>query len=265
MNRIALLAFTGLVFFTNLKAQTSEESHYTDHFYFREANVETSKWVAILPGSSGLTIFNDDHHYFDIADELATHFNVLIIDYKPAYKTSGRKVKESTGEKILWVLGEALDWATANHHITEGAPGSIVGWSLAGEGAIQLVNNPTLCSQLNVRSVLLYYPANHLNITSRSEIPVLILTGASDTITPMVDIISCHGDNSNTEIITYKNAHHGFDIQSLANEKSMRFPPLFGKKHVFKYDPTAAKDSRTKMMHFLNESSKVEPGMSDKL
>ena len=177
-----------------------------------------------------------------------------IVDYKLAYKASGRKIKETTGEKILWVTEKAIEWATQNDHMTRGAKGSIIGWSMAGEGLILLANDFAKCKQLNIKSIALYYPSNHQKIELQSQIPILIQTGELDNVTEANDIKAYYSKHDHTEIVIYANAHHGFDIQSLSSEKSMRFPPLFGNKYIFKFNQQTQKEAMERLIRFLMNS-----------
>lgn len=223
-----------------------------DYFYVQKPKVNNGKWVVLLPGTSGLKIFNDDKHYFDVASELNDRgFTVILVDYKPAYKVSGRKVDESTGEKILWVTEQAIQWAMKKNLISKNDKGSIVGWSLAGEGLVLLANNASKIEEVNISSIAMYYPSNKAGIELKSTIPVLVQSGELDQITPKTEIEKFYTESKTTSIIFYQNAHHGFDVKSLKEGKSMRFPPVVGKKYTFQYNEIAAAQALSKLLSFL--------------
>lgn len=223
-----------------------------DYFYVQKSINSNGKWVVFLPGTSGLKIFEDEEHYFNVAKKLNKQgYTVVLVDYKPAYKVSGRKVDESTGDKILWVTEQAIQWALKNNHISKAQKGSIIGWSLAGEGMVLLANNPSKIESLNIKSLALYYPSNQEEIKLNSNLPILIQSGELDKITSKNSIQEYFGNNTNTSIIFYENAHHGFDVESLDEGKKMRFPPVVGKKYTFQYNEVAAAQAMIKLLSFL--------------
>lgn len=227
------------------------QSHY-QHYHFLQSKQESKGWLVMLPGSSGLTVFGDTTHYFNTAARLNKEgYHVLLIDYKAAYLTSGRKVKERTGEKILWVLKDAVTWAKEKQLI-EGTGGAI-GWSLAGEGLMLLANDVELSRELNIGFTGLYYPSNKYEIVCQSQIPVLVFIGGEDNISQRDMLESTFADCDLCETVTYEHAAHGFDIESLREAKSVRMPKLFGKKYTFKYDPEAAARAEIRLLEFIRE------------
>jgi len=243
-----------ILFFSSCITTTKvpDGAKYYDYFHYKKTEkVEGNSWVILLPGSSGLKIFDDEQHYFNVAEKLNKEgFSVILVDYKPAYKASGRKVKETTGEKILWVTEMAMKWGVENNFITPNTQGSIVGWSLAGEGLILLANNKEKLKQLNIKSIALYYPSNRDKIKLNSKLPILVQTGKLDNITPLNEINEQYSGN-NAVIIDYDNAYHAFDVESLEQGKEMRFPALFGKKYIFKYSQKAKEESIKNLIEFL--------------
>ncbi|GAB4235585.1 MAG: hypothetical protein Tsb0034_09830 [Ekhidna sp.] len=249
MNVRNLLFSMMLLTFVNLSR--AQESH--PFYHFTESNSESKAWLALLPGSSGLEIFGDTTHYYSYAEEFSKQgYDVLTLDYKAAYRNAERKEEETTGEKILWVLNDAIEWAKENHLIK--GEGGVVGWSLAGEGLVILSNDPSRIS--DIKYLCLFYPSNKNEVLSDSEIPLLVLTGEEDNVTPFSMISTTFQACKNCEVVGYKDAAHGFDIKSLTKARSMRFPPLIGRKYTFEYNEKAAKDAKSKVIQFIKDNSK---------
>lgn len=242
-------------FFTSCASiKVPKDASIYDYFYVSESDdVSKSKWVIFLPGSSGLVINKDSTHYFGQAKKLnKLGYSVILVDYKKAYVASKRDVKESTGEKINYVLGEAIDYGKDKYDLKD-ENFAIVGWSLAGEGLCLLANDKDKLENLNISAIALFYPSNQEEVVVQSNLPILVQTGSSDGITLKDDILKTYSNNKNTEIIIFDDAHHGFDVESLAEGQSIRFPPVVGKKYIMKYDLKSAKESFENLTLFLEK------------
>lgn len=227
-----------------------------DFFHFQKAaDYDASKWAVFLPGTGGLRIFKDTTHYYKIAQQLnAKGISVLLVDNAAAYKASKRKVKEEEPEQILWTLKQALQWAKERKFIDPESPGSLVGWSRAGLGAIPLANDRDLLEQLHIEKMVLFYPANGFEIPLRPEIPVLVLTGGRDRIVKMDDILD-KMVAENVTIKIYDGVYHGFDVASMEKGKYFRVIPFLSKKiYLLKYDAEAAREATDELVEFLMEN-----------
>lgn len=229
-----------------------KDAKMTDYFYFQGAGqMPSDNWVVFLPGTGGLKIFEDTQHYFNISKKLNdAGFSVLLVDYVAAYKASGRKTNDDQGQRIVWTLEQALDWAKKSNKIMNDSHGSVVGWSLAGTGLILVANNAKEITKLNLKSMVLFYPANGEKIQLESDLPILILTGKADNIVKAEDVKK-YWNSPNTKIVMFENAYHGFDVESLKEGKSLRFPPLIGKKFTLEYNEKAANKSIMQLIDFL--------------
>ncbi len=229
------------------------QAQQTHPFYHFTGSASESKgWLVLLPGSSGLEIFGDTTHYYSYASEFSSRgYDVLTLDYKGAYRAAERKVDETTGDKILWVLKDAIGWAKENRLI-EGTGGA-VGWSLAGEGLILLANDPSKSSE--IRHICLFYPSNKNEVHSDSQIPLLVLTGEEDNVTPYSLISETFEGCQNCKVIGFKGAGHGFDIKSLSKPRSMRFPPIIGRRYTFEYNAGAAHQAKSEVIQFISDKS----------
>lgn len=213
------------------------------------------EWVIILPGYSGLKVFKDTGHYFRAAEDLnAAGFDVIIVEYKKASKKGGYKFPWEFAKGVKWATEQAIEWGKSEGYINPNNKGHIVSWSAGGEGAILLMNDSISLANLGITSVAMYYPSNRDSTLFKSNIPVLIQTGELDNVTPAKNILSTYAHHPNVELIVYPNAHHGFDVTSVVDEKHLQIPPLIGKKFTFQYDKKSALLSREHLYDFLKKN-----------
>jgi dienelactone hydrolase len=231
---------------------------FADNYYYYKPNSikSTNKWIILLPGSSGLTIFEDKTFYNRKADTLSSWgYSVILIDYKSFYKSSQDETKpnSSTSDKIAWVVKQVVSLATERQQINHTQSGHLIGWSLAGEGIFNLLKDTTYIQKNNIKSVALYYPSNQTGQTITTAIPMLIQFGEIDNVVNPQEISAQLSDTTKTKIIIYPNASHGFDIETLTTGRKLRFPPLIGKKYIFKYNKEATEKARIELKNFLNQ------------
>jgi dienelactone hydrolase len=234
--------------------KSKRRSATSDYFHYKRTDALNEKgWVVLMPGASGLKIFKDTAHYFQFAEKLNREgYSVILVDHKKAYKASGRKVKESVADMLLFVLDEALNWGKDMNYINTSENGHIIAWSLSGTAMIQLAKDEDKLNANNIKSVTMFYPAIHLRMRSDSAIPILILTGGSDIITPHKETERYFKEDPKVRIRVFENAHHGFDVESLKDAKIGKIPPVIGKKYIFKYNENAAKQAVSITLSFLD-------------
>jgi dienelactone hydrolase len=226
------------------------------HFHFRPAASPRGAWAVLLPGASGLTIFDDKDHYFRAAAALnAEGFDVLVVDYKPAYKAAPDPPKLPTGGKIAWVAEQAIAWARATDKVKPEQPGAIVAWSLGAEGLWPLLADQTRVNALNLRAAAAYYPSNEDAVPLKTGTPLLILTGEKDDVTGAKGIraMVARAASPIVSLHVYPNAHHGFDVESIPKPRTVRLIPLVGPSATFGYDATASRSAGTELARFLRE------------
>jgi dienelactone hydrolase len=226
------------------------------HFHFRPASAPSGAWVVLLPGASGLTIFDDKDHYFRSANALnAQGFDVLVVDYKAAYKAAHNPPRVPTGSKIAWVTVQAVAWARTTGTIKAEQPGAIVAWSLGAEGLWPLLADAARVNALHLKAAAAYYPSNEDDAPLKTGTPLLILTGQKDDVTEAKQIHAMVSSAA-SPIVTlhvYPNANHGFDIASLTKPRTVRLLPLIGPSGTFGYDESASRSAAGELMAFLKE------------
>lgn len=238
---------------------SSSRAAMESHFHFRPALVPRGAWVVLLPGASGLTIFDDKDHYFRAAAALnAEGFDAVIVDYKPAYKAAENPPRVPTGGKIAWVAEQAVAWARSTGKIKAEQPGAIVAWSLGAEGLWPLLSDDARVKALNLRAAAAYYPSNEDEAPLKTGTPLVILTGEKDDVTE-AEGIRAMVSRAASPIVTlrvYPNANHGFDVESIAKPRTVRLLPLIGPSATFGFDAEASRGAAKELAAFLREHAR---------
>lgn len=211
-------------------------------------------WVILLPGASGLKIFDDDGHYFRAAQHLSEQgMTVLVIDYKRSYKQSPVRPNVPTGQKISWVIEQAITWAREQGIAQPNQPGAIVAWSLGAEGLWPIFAQPVKAGTLGITAAAAYYPSNEEEKSIKPPIRFLVLTGEKDDVTkaPAIRKALSPADPSLLELHVYPGANHGFDVHSIQPPRKLSLIPLIGPSATFGFDPAAAKDAQERLDQFL--------------
>lgn len=241
--------------------QSPADAVPSDYYHWSEAETDRpAGWVVILPGSSGLTVFDDDRHYFDTANRYnELGFDVLVVDYKPAVRASANAPESaSPGEKIEWITERAIEWMWHEHPRTRTRQGVIAAWSLGAEGAMRLVNDDRKTKSLQIGSAVFFYPTNFEQVELDNQVPLLILIGDKDDVTPAAAaramVESRSAGAAQVDLVVYPGAHHGFDIESLTMPRTVRLLPLFGPSATFFYDANAAREADQRVSAFLTEN-----------
>jgi len=247
-----------ILFSLLLIVSTSKFNAQTNSYKFYKAKKETDKhsWILLLPGSSGLTIFDDSTFYDRKAEYLTSlGYDILLFDYKSFYKTSTApdKPKGTTGEKISWVVKQVIQFATAKQQIDTSNNGHIIGWSLSGEGVFRLLKDTGFIAENKISSVALFYPSNIENLQITTTIPLLIQIGESDKTVVADKIKKEIKSLDRVKFKTYPNSFHGFDIETITKPITIKLPPIIGKKHTFLYNKEATEKAYVELVNFLNE------------
>lgn len=230
-----------------------------EHFHYRPATDSAGTavgWAVLLPGASGLRVFDDDSHYFRVADLLnRSGIDVVVVDYKAAYKAAKSPPRGPTGEKICWVTERAIEWMRTQGYARTGSDGAIVAWSKGAEALWRLLPDGARTEAAGLRCAAVYYPTNDDDLMLRTSIPLLIQSGESDNVTPAKSILamarSRPATDADVKLDLYPNAHHGFDVSSLDPSRTVRLIPLLGPEGTFAYDPKAAEKSQERLVGFL--------------
>lgn len=230
-----------------------------DHYYWRPAATDGAPrpYVVLLPGSSGLKIFDDDRHYFRAAAWLnALGLDALVVDYQKAVKFVPAAKKGRAGARMRIIVEDALAAMRAGGRADPACPAAVMAWSLGAEGAWEAAAGAPLA-----QAVVLFYPTTRAPLPYRNRAPALALQGEADDVTPMADLetfVAARAPDAAPIVVkTYAGARHGFDIESLAAPRSMKFPPLVGRTATFGYDAAAATAAHAEAEAFLRTQGVV--------
>lgn len=121
-----------------------------------------------------------------------------------------------------------------------------MGWSYGASGALQALVRTWNRDPVQVDAVVAYYP--HCNLVQQkweSKVPVLVLVGAIDNVTPLR---FCKGlfDDLPVTVRVYENAHHCFDMSELPAEMQSTFGTIG-------YNEAAAESAWKEVVSFLRK------------
>lgn len=237
-------------------AESLSAQLFSDHYYhyMPEEGKSNDQWMLLLPGSSGLKIFDDKHFYHRKAEAMKNlGYTVVLLDYKALYKSLNNKDKPkgTTGDKIAWTVKQAISIALHNMHIKTMQKGHLLGWSLAGEGIINLLKDTTFIALSNIQSAALFYPSNERKQSITTQIPLLIQIGEADNVVDAQGLKDQIAEHEKVQLIFYPQCAHGFDIESLSSGKKLRFPPIFGKQYLFQYNEESSNRAYSELTRFF--------------
>lgn len=124
---------------------------------------------------------------------------------------------------------------------------NIIGWSWGGAAALSALSPAESQEPIPVEAVVAYFPACNWVQKWDSEIPVLVLVGSLDNVTPYSKCETLFSSVPKPNKITvrvYDGAHHGFDNFQLPAEMQYVFGTLG-------YNEAAAKSAWKEVTNFL--------------
>jgi dienelactone hydrolase len=251
-------ALAAVAVFLMLGSANSFADVAADHYFWQPARSDGAArpWAVLLPGTSGLSIFDDDEHYFRAAIWLNERgVDALVIDYHGAIPFVPAAREGAPGDRLAAVVADALRMQRAEGRMQERCPGVAIGWSLGASGALTLAAAP---ADAAVRAVAVFYPALVRAQEYRNAVPVLVLQGTADDVNPETELRAFVASRSDTsapiEVVALQGAAHAFDVPSLVPARTLSYPPL---THTFAYDAEAARSAHTALETFLREQGIV--------
>src|SRR5215471_10363765 len=227
-----------------------------DHYFWQPAKPDGAPrpWAVLLPGSSGLSIFDDHEHYFRAAVWLNERgVDALVIDYHGAIPLVPAAREGPPGDRIATIVADALKTERAEGRMQEQCPGAVIGWSLGGAAAWTLAVKPDAA----LRAVAMFYPSILSPQSYRNAVPILVLQGTADNVNPEDELrafVARRSDTSATvEIVALQGAANGFDVPSLVPARTLRYPELIGVPRTFAYDAEADRTAHQALETFLRD------------
>ena len=233
-----------------------------DYYFWRPAARDGAArpWAVLLPGTSGLSIFNDHEHYFRAAIWLNSRgVDALVIDYHGASALVPAAKEGTPGDRIAAVVADALVSERGEGRMQGYCPGAVIGWALGGSGAWAIAQAEPIDPAL--KAVAMFYPALLRARPYRNALPALVLQGTADDVLPERElrafVAGRSGRSAPVEIVAFEGAAHGFDVPSLMPPRTLRFPPLTGQPQNFAYDSEAARSANLALEKFLRDQGVV--------
>ena len=233
-----------------------------DYYFWRPAARDGAArpWAVLLPGTSGLSIFNDHEHYFRAAVWLNQRgVDALVIDYHGASALVPAAKEGTPGDRIAAVVADALVSERGEGRMQGYCPGAVIGWALGGSGAWAIAQAEPIDPAL--KAVAMFYPALLRARPYRNALPALVLQGTADDVLPERElrafVAGRSGRSAPVEIVAFEGAAHGFDVPSLMPPRTLRFPPLTGQPQNFAYDQDGAQRAQLALEKFLREQGVI--------
>jgi dienelactone hydrolase len=211
-------------------------------------------WAVVLPGSSGLSIFDDNEHYFRAAIWLnGRGVDALVIDYHGAAGFVPEAREGPPGDRVAAIVADALRVQRAEGRMLARCPGGVIGWSLGAAGALTLAASKSRDRAL--RAAAVFYPALVRPNGYRNDVPILALQGTNDNVMPEDELrafAAGRADGSAPfEIVAFEGAANGFDVPSLLPARERTYPS--GLSQTFAYNAEAARMAQAALERFLRE------------
>ena len=188
--------------------------HY--YWYPASADAKPRPWAVLLPRAAGIGTLEQGNHLRDFAAWLnARGIDALIVDYDAATSLVPA-AKGATGPKIAAIVTDALADAREQGRMDMRCPGTVVGWSRGGEGALTLASKAE-GGTTGIKLAIVYYPSVRGQAKPYPQLhPVLALQGAADGIAPRKSLdalaASRAADAPEFSVQVYEGAKHRFDV-----------------------------------------------------
>jgi len=228
-----------------------------DHYFWQPAKSDSAPrpWAVVLPGTSGLDIFDDHEHYFRAAVWLNERgVDALVIDYHGAIPLVPAAREGPPGDRIATIVADALKTERAEGRMREDCPGAVIGWALGGAAAWTLAAKP---ADPALKAAAMFYPALVNPRAYRNAVPVLVLQGTSDNVNPEDELRGFVESRSDTsapvEIVALQGAANSFDVPSLVPARTLHYPEPFGVPRTFAYDAEADRTAHHALETFLRK------------
>jgi dienelactone hydrolase len=212
---------------------------------FRPDGPGTRPAVAFLSGCDGFTPPNAPARFEHRAEQLrAQGYVVIFVDYlgRRAMKSCGPTVSHDAAAQDL--VG-ATAWLKAQPGV-DPARITAMGWSYGGRAVLAaLASQPP--AALGFSRAVVYYPDCRALRPWKSTLPLLMLLGGDDDMTPpqlCQDAVKQVTAPASVKVVVYPGALHGFDVAELPAKMRNGFATMG-------YHPEAAAASTKEVEQFL--------------
>jgi len=205
--------------------------------------------VMMVPGCSGFDADFQKEFYDSVQSQLVKlGFVTLRVNYLAARNFKHCRMTVSTTD-VSGDIRIAANYLKQQTFVKKGAV-NVMSWSYGGAGALKALGLAKSGDSLRVDAVVAYYPYCGGVQTWDSEVPVLVLVGTIDNVTPLSTCkILVFDDLPKRDKLTvrvYDDAHHAFDNFTLPAEMEYTFGTLG-------YNEAAAKSAWIEVTNFLRK------------
>ena len=180
--------------------------------------------------------------------------DALIVDYHGAARFVRDAQDGSPGDRMAAIVANAAKVQRAMGRMSTNCPGIAIGWSLGAEGTWTIAAQREQTD--GIRAAAMFYPTVRIPRPYSNVIPILVLQGATDNVTPELDlrefVAARPPESSAINVVVLEAASHGFDVRSITQERTMRFPPLIGPQATFGYSAEATARAQSALDDFLS-------------
>jgi dienelactone hydrolase len=214
---------------STVTAQPTRDAIEANHRTFFPSGDDPVPTVVAIPGCSGVSLdgpATDDgrpgdeadrlfrRHYARMADRLRDgDFGVVLVDYLTSEKVANTCSGEISHERVGEYVAASLEFAGTLPRV-DPARLYVVGWSHGGAGVFAWLQ--ALREQAStVAGAVAVYPGCGSRGPWASAVPVLVLLGEADDITPPErcdEILGRLPESARVEVRRYADARHGFDF-----------------------------------------------------
>ena len=202
--------------------------------------------VIMVSGCSGFNAKFAKGHYDRVQNQLVDlGFVTLRVNYLAARNATSCWPDVPTNY-VADDICIAADYLGKQSFVKKGAI-NVIGWSWGGASAFRALRRTGSREPAQVDAVVAYYP--HCNAARKwdSEVPVLVLGGAIDNVSPFSScemLFSRVAKRNKLTLRVYDDAHHCFDMSELPAEMEYQFGTLG-------YNEVAAKSAWIEVTNFL--------------
>ena len=165
------------------------------------------------PGDEADRLFR--RHYPRMAERLREGgFGVVLVDYLTPEGVANTCSGETSHERVGEYVAASLEFARSLPQLDPSRL-YVIGWSHGGAGVIAWLQSLAVEARQPVAGAVAVYPGCGARGPWSSSVPVLVILGAADDITPPEDcdrVLDRLPHNARAEVRYYADARHGFDF-----------------------------------------------------
>ena len=217
---IAILAFLVFVPVAQSDENTNHRELLSKHYRLEKPDGEGPfPAVMLVPACSSFNNSKAPNFYKNVQNKLVElGFVTLRVDYIAA-----RNIESCMGTNTTSAGNDiciAADYLNQQTFVKKGAV-NVIGWSFGGAAVFRALRSTGSKKAAQVDAAVTYHPYCNAARRWKSDVPVLVLMGTKDNITPVTAceyLFSTLPKRDRLTIRIYEDAHHLFDMDELPPE-----------------------------------------------